>query len=76
MPVNEGTHSSHQHGVPARDSVHHEPDPYWKRAHHDWRVWVGLLFMFAAISIYVPSNNLSFFPRGQPRQPLSGAAGK
>jgi hypothetical protein len=30
--------------------------------------------MFAAITIYVMSNDLSFF--GQMRQPLSGAAGK
>jgi hypothetical protein len=69
--------SSHQHGTPARDSVHHAPDPYWKRAHHDWRVWVGLLFMFAAITIYVLSNNLSFFPHAQLRdQPQSDANGK
>jgi len=74
MPVNEGTHSSHQHGVPARDSVHHEPDPYWKRAHHDWRVWVGLFFMFAAITIYVTSNNLSFFAQREARQSQSRSA--
>jgi len=59
---------------PERGPVHHDPRPYWKRAHHDWRVWVGLFFMFAAITIYVMSNDLSFF--GQMRQPLSGAAGK
>jgi len=29
---------------PERGFVHHEPRPYWKRAHHDWRVWVGLFF--------------------------------
>ena len=73
IPMNEVKRSSHQHGTPARDSVHHEPDPYWKRAHHDWRVWVGLFFMFAAITIYVLSNNLSFFPRVQPRQPPPSA---
>ena len=67
--------SSHQHGPPARDSILHDPDPYWKRAHRDWRVWVGLFFMFAAIAIYVLSNNLSFFPRGQ-RQVQSNAAVK
>lgn len=73
-PMPEPKHSSHQHGTPARESVHHEPDAYWKRAHHDWRVWVGLFFMFAAITIYVLSNNLSFFPRGQPQQvPSAGA---
>jgi hypothetical protein len=74
--MKETKHSSHQQGTPARNSVRHEPDPYWKRAHHDWRVWAGLLFMFAAIAIYVMSNDLSFFPRGQPRPALSGGAGK
>ena len=47
LPMSEEKRSSHQHGTPARESIHHEPDPYWKRAHHDWRVWVGLVFMFA-----------------------------
>jgi hypothetical protein len=65
--------SSHQHGTPARDSVHHEPDPYWKRAHHDWRVWVGLFFMFAAITIYVMSNNLSFFAQRAARHSQAGS---
>jgi len=72
----QGVHSvsSHQHGTPARDSTHHEPDPYWKRAHHDWRVWVGLFLMFAAIAIYVLSDNLSFSPHGRQGPPQSGAA--
>jgi hypothetical protein len=72
--MNEGKHTSHQHGTPARESVHHEPDPYWKRAHHDWRVWVGLFFMLAAITIYVLSNNLSFFAQREARQSHSGSA--
>ncbi len=38
--------------------------PYWKRAHHDWRFWVGLCFMFAAIAIYVLSDDLAFLPHG------------
>jgi hypothetical protein len=74
--MNEGKHSSHQHGLPARDSVHHEPTPYWKRAHHDWRVWVGLFFMFTAITIYVLSDDLSFFPHIYRHQPVSDARGK
>jgi hypothetical protein len=47
--------SSHQHGTPARDSVHHEPDPH---------------------TIYVMSNDLSFFARGHRQHAPSGAAGK
>jgi hypothetical protein len=74
--MNEPKHSSHQHGTPARDSIRHEPDPYWKRAHHDWRVWVGLFFMMAAITIYVLSDNLSFFPWGHHHQRVTDSRGR
>jgi len=73
--MNEHKHSSHQHGKPARDSIHHDQPPYWKRAHHDWRFWVGLVFMLAAITIYVLSDDLALLPRGQPQQQRSGAVG-
>lgn len=58
--MNELNHSSHHHGKPARDSIRYEPDPYWKRAHHDWRVWIGLFFMLAAITMYVLSEICRF----------------
>ena len=74
--MNEGKHSSHQHGTPARESIRHEPDPYWKRAHHDWRMWVGLFFMLAAITIFVLSNNLSFFAQREARHSHSHSAVK
>jgi hypothetical protein len=61
---------------PAHASVHHGHSPYWKRAHHDWRFWVGLFLMSVAITIYVLSDNLALIPRRQPRQQLSGVAGK
>ena len=57
--MNEMKPSSHQHGTPARDSVHHDDLAYWRRAHHDWRFWVALLFMLAAVTIYVMSDNLA-----------------
>ena len=53
----------------------HEPDftptyqeeshkqPYWKRAHLDWRVWVAVFFLFAAIAVYVWTVDLSVVPR-------------
>jgi hypothetical protein len=58
---------------PERDQVHHDHRPYWRSAHHDWRVWVGLFFMLAAITIYVMSNDLSFF--GQMHRPPPAAVG-
>ena len=47
-------------------NAEHEPDsnnnqshvPYWKRAHHDWKFWVVLVFMLAAMVIYVMTLDL------------------
>ena len=74
--MNELKRSSHQHGKPARDSIRHDEEPYWKRAHHDWRVWVAFFFMMAAITIYVLSDDLSFFPGGHRQQPVTDATKK
>lgn len=57
-PGNEGSeHTTIHHNVPAAAR------PYWKRAHHDWRFWVALVITFAAIAMYVISDNLAFAPR-------------
>ena len=41
--MNESNYGHHGNEGPEHDSVHHDPrPPYWKRAHHDWRFWVGL----------------------------------
>ena len=34
--------------------------PYWRRAHHDWRFWLAMLMMTAAITTYVMTQDLSF----------------
>ena len=41
-----------------------EPNPghYWRRMHTDWRFWVGAVFMFAALAIYVLTGDLSWVP--------------
>jgi hypothetical protein len=70
----ERTH--HRHGGPHPDDVLDGQRPYWKRAHRDWRVWVGLFFCLAALIIYVMSDDLAFMPSGRTRQPAAGAAGK
>lgn len=36
--------------------------PYWKRAHRDWRFWVAVVIMLAAMIVYVSSQNLSWRP--------------
>ena len=64
--MNESNYSQHGNEGPDPGGAHHDAHddtrPYWKRAHHDWRLWVGLVFMFAAITIYVLSDDLAFLP--------------
>ncbi|MGD0295608.1 MAG: hypothetical protein ABSE86_00745 [Bryobacteraceae bacterium] len=66
--MSETNYGHHGNEGPDPGSVHHAAPPgqlpYWKRAHHDWRFWVGLFFMSAAITIFVLSDNLAFLPHG------------
>ena len=59
-----------------RDTTHHAHRPYWKRAHRDWRVWVVVFFLFAALFVYVMSDDLALVPRSHPSQPQSNAVGR
>jgi hypothetical protein len=56
--------ANHGNEGPERDRILHDHGPYWKRAHRDWRFWVGLVLMLAAITIYVLSEDLAFLPHG------------
>jgi hypothetical protein len=68
--------SNHQRGSPNRDTSHHAHDPYWKRAHRDWRVWVGVVLMLAAMMIYLMTDDLAWGPHIQPQPPSSSAPAK
>jgi hypothetical protein len=74
--MDESKHNHHGHEVPDGEHIPQEHRPYWKRAHRDWRFWVGVFLFLAAITIYVMSDDLALVPRAQPHQPLSGAVGK
>jgi hypothetical protein len=69
--MSETNFGHHGNEGPDAGSVHHDAlqdqrkPPYWKRAHHDWRIWVALFFMLAAITIYVLSDDLAFLPHLQ-----------
>jgi hypothetical protein len=52
--------------------AHPAHGPYWKRAHRDWRVWVGAVLMAIALSVYVLSGDLGWL-YGVPRQQASPA---
>jgi hypothetical protein len=55
------------HGNEGEVHRSHAPggEPYWKRAHHDWRFWIALILMLTAIAIYVLSDDLAFLPRAR-----------
>jgi hypothetical protein len=57
-PGNEGPVHVHDHV-----GTHHDERPYWRRAHRDWRFWIGLTLMLAAITMYVLSEDLTMIPR-------------
>jgi hypothetical protein len=67
---NEGSPGANAHVTSA-----HVPDRYWKRAHHDWRFWVGLFFMLLAITIYVLTEDLSFVPHFRTQSPSTRTGG-
>ena len=66
--MNESNYGHAGNEGPDGGSVHHhvhlDQRPYWKRAHRDWRIWVALFFMLAAITIYTLSDNLALLPHG------------
>ena len=70
------THTNQHHGL-RHNGTGQTPSPYWKRAHHSWIFWVGVVLMFVAILIYVTSFDLSWRPRVRTAQPTpSGSIGK
>jgi hypothetical protein len=60
-----------EHGHHHETHVHR---PYWKRAHRDWRFWIAVFFIFAALAVYVFSDDLALVPRGGPSQPQPSTA--
>jgi hypothetical protein len=59
--------TGNKHNPEGNSSEYGEPDPgpYWRRMHHDWRFWVGAIFMAAALGIYVLSGDLAWVPWGR-----------
>jgi hypothetical protein len=57
------------------DNVHRSHRPYWKRAHRDWRIWVGVIVMLSAMLVYLASGDLRWRLQAQPQPPVSGTSG-
>ena len=70
-------HNHHWHGGSDNDGINYGfHRPYWKHAHHDWRLWVAVIVMLVAMLTYVMSDDLAWRPRSQRQQPISGAVEK
>jgi len=66
----------HDHSSSSEHKRHHDhPGPLWKRLHRDWRAWVVVLLMLAAMAAYVLSDSESLQPGGKTQQPMPAAAG-
>jgi hypothetical protein len=62
-------HHHHDHAT----HPHHPPRPWYTRLHKDWRFWVALGLMLAAMLVYVFSVDESFRSGGgvQPQVPAA-----
>jgi hypothetical protein len=65
--MSESNHHHHPQKGPHPKEDQQQSVPYWKRAHHDWRFWVAVFFIFAALAVYVSTFGLSLVPRQQAR---------
>jgi hypothetical protein len=56
-------HEHHHADTGPKPKKDHSEVAYWRRAHLDWKFWVGAAFIAAAIVIYVLTLDLSSVPR-------------
>ncbi|MGC9261590.1 MAG: hypothetical protein ACP5I8_16120 [Phycisphaerae bacterium] len=71
---------NHQHDREEhkKEHQHHGPDvsiPYWKRAHRDWRFWIALLLMLAAMATYLITDDEAFRSAGPPQLTVPALGG-
>lgn len=62
---------------PRLEDPNHVHHPYWRHAHRDWRVWVGVTLMLAIMLFYVRRGAIGWpMLRRQNQQPVAGAVVK
>lgn len=75
MSKTKRSHQQHE-GLDNDGANHGFHRPYWKHAHHDWRLIVAVSLMLMAVFIYVMSDDLTLWPRGQRQQTPASAVAK
>ena len=73
--MNEIKHGHNPYDQPDNSANRHDARPCWKRAHRSIGFWVAVILMLAAMAIYVMSDDLGGWHRGQSRQPIAAPAG-
>jgi hypothetical protein len=74
--MSENKRSHRHHGEQDPNGDHESRPPYWRRVHRDWKFWVALSLMLAAMVFYVMSDDLAIRPHRQVQQPMSGGMGR
>ena len=64
----------HPNGGGAQGSQHPPHGPRWKRMHHSPFFWVAAFFIMLAMTIYVMTNDLAFWPGKKAQQPVPALA--
>ncbi|MGC2638677.1 MAG: hypothetical protein WA294_15955 [Acidobacteriaceae bacterium] len=54
------THTHHEKGPHLAGGK--KDRPYWMRAHRDWRFWVAVFCIAAALFVYITTVDLSMVP--------------
>jgi hypothetical protein len=56
-------HPQHDH------SGHHQENKARRQFHKDWRVWLAVIVMLAALATYILTNDETLAPAPAPQQP-------
>ena len=62
-----------QHGG-AHGAEHPPHRPYWKRMHHSLFFWIAVVFILAAMVVFIMTNNLSVVPGQRAQDPVPAVA--
>ncbi len=74
--MNEQKESQLRHEDANRQPLNPARDPYWKRMHRDWRIWVGVVLMLTAMVVYIMTGDLRWTLNGHTQPAVPAAVGQ
>jgi hypothetical protein len=51
-----------EHNLHSEKNFNKHHGPYYKRMHHDWRFWLGVVLILSALCIYIMSVDFTIQP--------------